>query len=122
MSHSKLILVVDDEPAIRDLLGDFLTGQGYRVMTAGNGQEALKLAQENLPDLLVSDLLLPGEHGVEVIRQIKDSYFIPTLAISGIYKRNQVVHELDDFYLDGFFAKPLDLEEMLSRIRALLHE
>jgi two-component system, OmpR family, response regulator len=122
MPNSKLILVVDDEPNIRDMLGDFLESHGYRVLRACDGQEALALAGQHVPDLLLIDLLLPGEHGLEVIRQIKDSYFIPVLAMSGIYGSGQVARELDDFYLDGFFPKPLDLKEILNRVRAILHE
>lgn len=122
MPKTKLILVIDDEANIRDMLGSFLESHGYDVLMAGNGQEALELAGRHVPDLLLVDLLLPGEHGLEVIRQIKDNYFIPIFAMSGIYEQAEVTRQLDDFYLDGFFAKPLDLQEILSRIRAILHE
>jgi DNA-binding response OmpR family regulator len=121
MPNEKLILVVDDEVEIRTLMEDFLVAHGYRVVTAADGQEALRLAGAHVPDLVIADLLLPGEHGLEVIRSIKDDYFIPVIAMSGVYKPHEITQELDDFYLDGFFTKPLDMEGMLGRIRAVLH-
>lgn len=122
MRDEKTILVVDDEESVRSLLGDLLVGRGYRVLLAADGQKALELAREHVPDLVLVDLLLPGEHGVEVIRNIKDNLFIPVIAMSGIYKRQEVAQQLDDFYLDGFFCKPLNTEELLARVRAVLHE
>ena len=110
MEKKNLILVVDDEEEIRLLLKEFLERNGFDVMEAADGQQALKLAGENVPDLVITDLLLPKEHGIDVMQSIKDRFFLPIIAISGIYKENEIKDRLGDIYIDGFFEKPLDLD------------
>jgi DNA-binding NtrC family response regulator len=69
MKHT--ILVVDDETQISDLLRDFLTQEGYQVLTAANGVEAISLGRENRLDLALLDLKMPGMDGIEVFRKLK---------------------------------------------------
>lgn len=121
MTKKNLILIVEDEEEIRRLLREFLEKNGYDVMTAADGQQALKLAEDNVPDLVITDLLLPKEHGVDVMQHMKDRFFLPVIAISGIYKKSEVMDKLGDIYVDGFFEKPLNLEEVLSCIRSILN-
>lgn len=121
MAKKNLILIVEDEDEIRRLLHEFLEKNGYDVMTAADGQQALKMAEENVPDLVITDLLLPKEHGVDVMQHMKDRFFLPVIAISGIYKKSEVMNKLDDIYVDGFFEKPLNLEELLGCIRSILN-
>jgi DNA-binding response OmpR family regulator len=121
MAKKNLILIVEDEEEIRQLLREFLEKNGYDVMTAADGQMALKLAEENVPDLVITDLLLPKEHGVDVMQHMKDRFFLPVIAISGIYKKSEVMNKLGDIYVDGFFEKPLNLEEVLACIRSILN-
>jgi len=121
MAKKNLILVVEDEEEVRQLLHEFLEKNGYDVMTAADGQMALKLAEENVPDLVITDLLLPKEHGVDVMQHMKDRFFLPVIAISGIYKKSEVMNKLGDIYVDGFFEKPLNLEEVLACIRSILN-
>ncbi len=122
MEKKNLILVVDDEEEIRLLLKEFLERNGFAVMEAADGQQALKLAEENVPDLVITDLLLPKEHGIDVMQNIKDRFFLPIIAISGIYSENEIKDRLGDIYIDGFFAKPLDLDSVLACIRSILNE
>jgi DNA-binding response OmpR family regulator len=121
MEKKNLILVVDDEEEIRLLLKEFLEKNDFEVAVAADGAEALALATKRTPDLVITDLLLPKEHGVDVMRSIKDNFFLPVIAISGIYKKSQIKAEIDDIYIDGFFEKPLDLDEMLLCIRSILN-
>jgi DNA-binding response OmpR family regulator len=121
MEKKNLILVVDDEEEIRLLLKDFLEKNGFDVIMAADGQQALKLAGEYVPDLVITDLLLPKEHGVDVMQNIKDNLFLPIIAISGIYKKNEIKDRLGDIYIEGFFEKPLDLDEILTCIRSILN-
>ncbi len=121
MPKQKSILIVDDDLSIREMLCDFLSAEGFMVLVAEDGQQALRLASEKVPDLIIIDLLLPREHGLEVIRDIKDKCFIPVIAISGIYSTLEVKRELDDFYLDGFIPKPIDLDILRERIRNILN-
>jgi len=122
MSKKNLILVVDDEPEIRSLLKEFLENNNYEVWLAEDGQKAIQLAEKRTPDLMITDLLLPKEHGIDVLHKIKERFFIPVIAISGIYKKDEIKAEIDDIFLDGFYEKPLNLKDLLKGIQAILYE
>ena len=122
MNKKNLILVVDDEAEIRSLLKEFLEGKNYEVWLAEDGQKAIELAEKLTPDLVITDLLLPKEHGIDVLHQIKERFFIPVIAISGIYTKKEIMEDVDDVFLDGFYEKPLNLEDMLKGIQAILYE
>jgi len=121
MEKKDLILIVDDEAAIRQLLREFLEKNGFDVLEASDGQQALKMAGAHVPDLVITDLLLPKEHGIDVMHAIKDKFFLPIIAISGIYKKEEIKDKLDDIYIDGFFEKPLNLADLLACIRSILN-
>ncbi len=122
MTEKKLILIVDDEEEIIQLLKDFLERKNFRLITATDGAQALDLAKKHIPDLIITDMLLPKIHGVEVTQLIKDNFFIPVIGISGIYKKGEVGQDMEDYYLDGFFEKPINLEELLKCINSILYE
>ncbi|MBN2346269.1 MAG: response regulator [Candidatus Aminicenantes bacterium] len=122
MDKRNVILVVDDEEGVRELLREFLGKNGYEVLTAGDGEQALRLAGEKNPDLIITDLLLPKEHGVDVMQAIKDKHLLPIIAMSGIYKKDEIREQLGDVYIEGFFEKPLDLEQVLASVRTILNE
>jgi DNA-binding response OmpR family regulator len=121
MEKKNSILIVDDDEEVRGVLKEFLDKNGFGVILASDGQEALKLASEHVPDLVITDLLLPKEHGIDVMQAIKDRFFLPVIAISGIYKKDEIKNRLDDVYIEGFFEKPLDLNELLACIRSILN-
>ncbi|MCJ7523838.1 MAG: response regulator [Candidatus Aminicenantes bacterium] len=121
MKKKNLILIVDDEAEIRLLLKEFLEKNDFDVIVAEDGQQAIKLAGECSPDLVITDMLLPKEHGVVVMQTIKDNYFLPIIAISGIYKKNEIEDKIGDVYIDGFFEKPLKLDEILVCIHSILN-
>ena len=121
MNKKNLVLIVDDEEEIRVLLKEFLQNKNYEVLVAEDGQKALELAEKHVPDLVITDLLLPKEHGIDVMREIKDRFFIPIIAISGIYKKSEIKEKIDDIFLDGFYEKPLNLEELFKGIQAILN-
>jgi DNA-binding response OmpR family regulator len=121
MEKKDLILIVDDEAGVRQLLKEFLEKNGFEVIEAEDGQQALKLAGECVPDLVITDLLLPKEHGIDVMHTIKDNYFLPIIAISGIYNKDEIRDKINDIYIDGFFEKPLNLNELLTCVRSILN-
>jgi len=104
------------------LLKDFLEEKGFAVLAAQDGEKAIAMAEKHVPDLLITDLLLPKEHGIAVMHKIKDRFFTPIIAISGIYQKDEIKTKIDDIYLDGFYEKPLNLEALFKGIQAIFNE
>jgi DNA-binding NtrC family response regulator len=121
MQDKRIILVIDDEPDIRDLLKDFLEDNHFSVNVVDDGAEALESMEKNRPDIVITDLLLPGEHGIDLIKIIKEKYFIPVIVISGIYRADEVTHVIKDEFVEEFFEKPLDLPRVLEKINSILN-
>ena len=118
-SNFKDILVVDDEQEIRDLLKEFLEENKFNVVLAADGLKALELIEKKLPGLAIVDLLLPGEHGINLVKTIKEKYFIPTIIISSIYRREELEDFIEEFFVEGYFEKPINLNELLKKINAI---
>ncbi|MCK5056667.1 MAG: response regulator [Candidatus Aminicenantes bacterium] len=121
MQNKKNILVIDDEPDIRDLLKDHLEDNNFTVNVVDDGAEALEFMERNIPDLVITDLLLPGEHGIDLIKIIKEKFFLPVIVISGIYRTKEVTHVIKEDLIEAFFEKPLNLDTMLEKINLILN-
>jgi two-component system alkaline phosphatase synthesis response regulator PhoP len=118
----KRILVVDDEEDILELLGYSLGREGYDVLTAATGEEALKKAKGNAVDLVVLDLMLPGVDGLEVCRQLKangETRSIPIVMLTAKGEESDVVAGLE-LGADDYVTKPFSPRVLLARIRAVL--
>lgn len=114
------ILVVDDEPQIRKQLKIGLGGYGYEVLSAANGQEALALAAQHTPDIIILDISLNTEpDGIEVCQRLRTVGNIPILMLTAKDAVQDRVQGLDAG-ADDYMTKPFDLEELLARLRALL--
>jgi two-component system alkaline phosphatase synthesis response regulator PhoP len=117
------ILVVDDEPHIVEVVHDYLKQAGYRVVTAPDGQTALTLARHERPDLIVLDLMLPGElNGLDVCRRLRQD---PSLADVPIIMLTARVEETDklvglELGADDYVTKPFSPREVVARVRAVL--
>jgi len=114
------ILVVDDETQISDLLRDFLTQEGYQVLTAANGVEAISLGKENRPDLALLDLKMPGMDGIEVfqkLREVKKDIGVIILTGYGTLKTAKQAMRLGAY---DYLTKPFDLGLVKSVIREAL--
>lgn len=114
-----LIIVVDDERAIRRFLRASLSAHQYGVIEAINGQEALGLAATHRPDLMILDLGLPDMDGVDVIRQLREWSVIPVIILSVRDNEKEKVVALDAG-ADDYLTKPFGIEELLARIRVAL--
>ncbi len=115
------ILVVDDEPQILRALRSGLSAQNYTVALATSGEDALREATSHVPDLIVLDLMLPGEiDGLEVCRRIREwTTTLPILVLSAIGSERQKVKALD-LGADDYLTKPFGMDELTARVRALL--
>ncbi|HET7274041.1 MAG TPA: response regulator [Longimicrobiaceae bacterium] len=117
-----LILVVEDNDTIRDAFSILLGESGYRVLQAATGAEALAISTSERPDLVLMDLGLPDENGLEVTRQLKSdegTRAIPVVALTGrALETNE--RECMEAGCVGYLAKPIDTEQLLQRIPQFL--
>ena len=113
------LLVVDDDRKITDMLRRTLIYEGYRVITAADGEEALTKAQAERPDLVVLDWLMPKLNGIEAAKLLRSNSDMPILMLTA---RDAVEHRVEglDSGVDDYLVKPFAPEELLARIRALL--
>ncbi len=119
MNESGCVLVVDDEPQIRRALGTNLRARGYDVVLAATGEEALTLAAERHPDVVVLDLGLPGIDGIEVVRGLRGWTSMPIIVLSVREDEADKVAALDAG-ADDYVTKPFGMNELLARLRASL--
>jgi two-component system KDP operon response regulator KdpE len=113
------ILVIDDEPQITRVLRAALSAQGFDVRTANDPEEGLEVFKEWPPDLVVTDLMMPGLSGVEVCRAIRAHSAIPILILSVRDQERSKVEALDAG-ADDYVTKPFSIQELLARVRAHL--
>jgi two-component system KDP operon response regulator KdpE len=119
-SEKATILVVDDETKILRAVRAGLVAQGYSVLTAIDGAEALQVAHENAPDLAILDVMLPGTlDGLEVCRRLRAESSIPILMLSALGQERQKVAALD-LGADDYLTKPFGMDELTARVRAAL--
>ncbi|KRA39205.1 MULTISPECIES: response regulator [unclassified Nocardioides] len=113
------VLVVDDEPQIVRALGIHLRARGWEVVTAGDGTEALAVADASAPDVVVLDLGLPDLDGVDVITRLRARSAVPILVLSG---RSDSADKVDalDAGADDYVTKPFGMDELLARLRVML--
>lgn len=113
------ILVVDDDPELRELLGQYLSEQGYQVTGVENATEMDQFLAENTPDLIILDLMLPGEDGLSIAKRLRGSREIPIIMISA---RGEEVDRIVGLEVgaDDYLPKPFNPRELLARIRAVL--
>jgi len=116
---ARTLLVVDDEPTLRETLAYNLEHDGYRVVTAADGREALERFRAERPDLVVLDLMLPELSGVEVCRIIRQESDVPILMLTAKDSEVDKVVGLE-VGADDYVTKPFSLRELQARVRALL--
>lgn len=115
----KTILVVDDSASVRQLLQDYLTQQGFRVVTAANGQEALYEARHTNPDLILLDIMMPKMDGFDFLRHYRKEKQTPVIVITAKEEETDAVLGLE-LGADDYVIKPFRMRELVSRVRAVL--
>ncbi|WP_136607818.1 response regulator transcription factor [Paenibacillus dokdonensis] len=115
-----LILVVDDDPHIRELVSHLLKSEGFSIAEAANGHEALKVLETTRADLVVLDIMMPGMDGWELCKELSGNYEdMPVLMLTA---KGETVHKVKGFELgtDDYLVKPFDPPELIARVKALL--
>jgi DNA-binding response OmpR family regulator len=115
----KRVLVVDDEPKIVEVVGDYLRSAGFSVTTAADGERAVALARARPPDLVVLDLGLPGLDGLDVARELRGASPVPIIMLTARGEEADRVLGLE-LGADDYLVKPFSPRELLARVRAVL--
>jgi DNA-binding response OmpR family regulator len=115
----KTVLVVDDEPKIVEVVGDYLRGAGFSVTTAADGNGAVAAARARPPDLVVLDLGLPGLDGLDVARELRRASPVPIIMLTARGSETDRVLGLE-LGADDYLVKPFSPRELLARVRAVL--
>jgi DNA-binding response OmpR family regulator len=116
----KKVLVVDDEFEIRDLLSRFLTEEGYEIILASNGEEALELVERENPQVILLDIMMPGIDGVETCKRLKENEktrFIPVIMATALW---DTYSEAIGAGAEDFVTKPFNLTELSHRVKSIL--
>ena len=113
------VLVVEDDETLRFTLVHNLKREGYAVIEAARGDDALRMAREQHPDLIVLDVMLPGVDGIQVCRLLRRDLAMPILMLTALGGETDRVVGLDTG-ADDYMAKPFGMRELLARVRALL--
>ena len=115
----KTILVVDDEPQIVQLVRDYLEHGGFKVLTAADGQTALRTASTQHPDLVVLDLGLPGIDGLDVTRSLRRNGIVPIIMLTARTDESDKLVGLE-LGADDYLTKPFSPKELVARVRSVL--
>src|SRR5690606_13142467 len=121
-SNKQKILIVDDEPDILELIEYNLKKEGYQVITANNGQEAITEARKHLPDLIILDIMMPKMDGIEACRIMRTMPEFKNTFMVFLTARSEEYSEIAGFNVgaDDYIAKPIKPRALLSRINAIL--
>lgn len=116
---SAKILVVDDDPGIRELISDFLGRHGYTVETASDGASMEKELARYTPDLIILDVMMPGEDGLSIVRRLAGESGPPVIMLSAMGEETDRIVGLE-LGADDYLPKPCNPRELLARVRAVL--
>jgi putative two-component system response regulator len=122
MKDKTAILIVDDQPQNIELLEAYLAPQGYKIVKAANGEEALRKLSDNRIDLILLDVMMPGMDGFEVTRKVRQNAthrLLPIILVTALRETEDRVKGIEAG-CDDFISKPVDKMELLARVRSLL--
>ena len=119
MTHCPLILICDDDPVVHESIGLYLDAEKYEHISAYDGEEALRLAEERQPDLMILDLMMPKMNGIDVCRRIRMTKSLPIIMLTA--KSEEIDRILGlELGADDYIVKPFSPREVLARIKAVL--
>ncbi len=119
MNQPPHVLVVDDDPEIRSLIKEYLQDEGFRISTAGDGAQMRRVLETEPANLVILDVRLPGESGLDLALELRQASEIPIIMLS---QKDDVVDRVAGLELgaDDYVPKPFHLRELLARIRSLI--
>jgi len=117
---NRKVLIVDDEPIFVRLVSKILTHKGYEVLTAGDGQEALRLLFAHKPDMVLMDVVMPKMDGWQTVSRIREISDVPIIMLTGKKKSEEDIVRGLDYGADDYLIKPVGNKELVARTRAVL--
>ncbi|SDZ45007.1 two-component system, response regulator, stage 0 sporulation protein F [Evansella caseinilytica] len=117
----KKLLIVDDQFGIRVLLNEVFEKDGYKTLQASNGKAALKIVEEENPDLILLDMKIPGMDGLEILREIKKMGANSKVIMMTAYGELEMINEAMQLGALTHFAKPFDIDEVRDEVRNYIH-
>ncbi len=116
------ILIVDDEPYILNILDFSLDAEGYRVLQASDGEEAMRMAQEQTPDLVIMDVMMPRQDGFETCRRLKEDMRTSDIPVVLLTARNSREDRTrgEEVRADGYITKPFSPQRLLDTVQEFL--
>ncbi len=112
----RTVLVVEDDPWIRSLMADLLSGEGYTVVQAPDGRAGLNLAQQQEPDVILLDLAMPEKSGLDVLHELKNSKPTRDIPVIVVSAYAMLMMGSDARRADGVIQKPFDLADLLTQV------
>ena len=116
---TQTILVVDDEARLREMLRTYLEQEGFRVVEAANGQDALFVARDTKPDLVILDMMMPKMNGMEFMRHFNKESSVPVIMLTAKVEDTDKIVGLE-LGADDYVTKPFNVRELTARVRAVL--
>ena len=124
MATEQHVLIVEDDRVTALVISEYLSAHGYRTTVASNGQEGVERFEEDRPDLVLCDALLPRVNGFDACTAMRNTTFggvVPIVMMSAYYRSHrQAMDQIPELDVDGFLVKPFDLDILLDRVAALL--
>src|SRR5262245_19164048 len=117
--EQRSVLIVDDDPGLRELIRINLEHEGYRVLQATNGIQCLEVVREERPELVLLDVMMPEMDGLEACEKLREFSQIPVLMLTAKVQSRDIITGLDKG-ADDYLVKPFNIDELMARIRALL--
>ncbi|MGI8906572.1 MAG: response regulator transcription factor [Candidatus Sumerlaeaceae bacterium] len=124
MTEKKKILAVDDESDVLLILKTALISEGYQVFTATNGPDAIALAREHTPDLMVLDMMMPDMNGFETLRHIRDgsaTQGVPVIMLTGVSDKDKIRQALD-LGIDYYIVKPFEFHDLIAKVKLAISD
>jgi len=113
------VLIIDDDAKLRTLLKEYLEDNGHRVLTLADGSDAMKTIQEESPEIVILDIMLPGKDGLEVLKEIRRDHAIPVVMLTAKGEDTDRIVGLE-LGADDYLPKPFNPRELLARMKAVL--